>query len=214
MPAVSPDSRWCAWSMSRPPPRSPTACNQMAEGRVAVFDFGGGTFDISILNIKGGIFEVLATNGDTHLGGDDIDRVLVDCDAGRRARLDSRSIATSGTAPGWLPRTPRSALAISRRSRAETRSCRSRDHANAHPRRVRTDGRAADRSHARTMPAARSRTRGSTPARNRRGRAGRRFDPDAAGAPAGRGACSAASRSARSIRIRSSLSAPRCRRAS
>ena len=52
--------------------------NQMAEGRVAVFDFGGGTFDISILNIKGGIFEVLATNGDTHLGGDDIDRAIVD----------------------------------------------------------------------------------------------------------------------------------------
>jgi molecular chaperone DnaK len=52
--------------------------NQMAEGRVAVYDFGGGTFDISILNIKGGIFEVLATNGDTHLGGDDIDRLLVD----------------------------------------------------------------------------------------------------------------------------------------
>src|SRR3984893_5551763 len=52
--------------------------NQMAEGRVAVYDFGGGTFDISILNIKGGIFEVLATNGDTHLGGDDIDRLLVE----------------------------------------------------------------------------------------------------------------------------------------
>jgi Fe-S protein assembly chaperone HscA len=52
--------------------------NQQAEGRVAVFDFGGGTFDISILNIKGGIFEVLATNGDTHLGGDDVDRVLID----------------------------------------------------------------------------------------------------------------------------------------
>src|SRR6266852_229138 len=52
--------------------------NQMAEGRVAVYDFGGGTFDISILNIKGGIFEVLATSGDTHLGGADIDRLLVD----------------------------------------------------------------------------------------------------------------------------------------
>jgi molecular chaperone DnaK len=48
-----------------------------AEGKVAVYDFGGGTFDISLLNIKGGIFEVLATNGDTHLGGDDIDRALV-----------------------------------------------------------------------------------------------------------------------------------------
>ncbi|HVA39323.1 MAG TPA: Hsp70 family protein, partial [Candidatus Binataceae bacterium] len=52
--------------------------HEMAEGRVAVYDLGGGTFDISILNIKGGIFEVLATNGDTHLGGDDFDRLLVD----------------------------------------------------------------------------------------------------------------------------------------
>ncbi len=51
---------------------------KMAEGRVAVYDLGGGTFDISILNIKGGVFEVLATNGDTHLGGDDIDRAVVD----------------------------------------------------------------------------------------------------------------------------------------
>jgi molecular chaperone DnaK len=52
--------------------------NQMAEGNVAVYDLGGGTFDISILSIKEGIFEVLATNGDTHLGGDDIDHALVD----------------------------------------------------------------------------------------------------------------------------------------
>jgi molecular chaperone DnaK len=49
-----------------------------AEGKVAVYDLGGGTFDISLLNIKGGVFEVLATNGDTHLGGDDLDRALVD----------------------------------------------------------------------------------------------------------------------------------------
>ena len=52
--------------------------NKREAGNVAVFDFGGGTFDISILSIKEGIFEVLATNGDTHLGGDDIDRVIVD----------------------------------------------------------------------------------------------------------------------------------------
>jgi molecular chaperone DnaK len=50
---------------------------KLAEGRVAVYDFGGGTFDISILNVKGGVFEVLATNGDTHLGGDDIDGAIV-----------------------------------------------------------------------------------------------------------------------------------------
>ena len=65
--------------------------HQMAEGRVAVYDLGGGTFDISILNIKGGIFEVLATNGDTHLGGDDFDRLLVDlllADLAPERRLD------------------------------------------------------------------------------------------------------------------------------
>jgi len=47
------------------------------EGVIAVYDFGGGTFDISILRLHEGIFEVLATNGDTHLGGDDIDHLLM-----------------------------------------------------------------------------------------------------------------------------------------
>lgn len=47
------------------------------EGIVAVYDMGGGTFDISILKLHDGIFEVLATNGDTHLGGDDIDNLLI-----------------------------------------------------------------------------------------------------------------------------------------
>jgi len=46
-------------------------------GTIAVYDFGGGTFDISILRLHDGIFEVLATNGDTHLGGDDIDNLLL-----------------------------------------------------------------------------------------------------------------------------------------
>lgn len=45
--------------------------------KVAVFDLGGGTFDISILEIGEGVFEVLATNGDTHLGGDDFDNVII-----------------------------------------------------------------------------------------------------------------------------------------
>jgi Fe-S protein assembly chaperone HscA len=47
------------------------------EGIVAVYDLGGGTFDISILRLHDGIFEVLATNGDTHLGGDDVDNLLL-----------------------------------------------------------------------------------------------------------------------------------------
>ena len=45
---------------------------------IAVYDFGGGTFDCSILEIGDGVFEVKATNGDTHLGGDDLDRVIID----------------------------------------------------------------------------------------------------------------------------------------
>ncbi len=48
------------------------------EGKVAVFDLGGGTFDISILDIGDGVFEVLSTSGDTHLGGDDFDDALID----------------------------------------------------------------------------------------------------------------------------------------
>jgi Fe-S protein assembly chaperone HscA len=47
------------------------------EGIIAVYDFGGGTFDVSILKLHEGIFEVIATNGDTHLGGDDIDNLLI-----------------------------------------------------------------------------------------------------------------------------------------
>ena len=46
--------------------------------KIAVYDFGGGTFDITILELGDGVFEVLATNGDTHLGGDDVDQVIMD----------------------------------------------------------------------------------------------------------------------------------------
>ncbi len=50
--------------------------DQRREGTFAVFDLGGGTFDVSILKLEGGVFEVLSTGGDTHLGGDDFDRVV------------------------------------------------------------------------------------------------------------------------------------------
>merc|ERR550517_1507813 len=48
------------------------------EKRVLIFDLGGGTFDVSLLNIEGGLFQVLATAGDTHLGGEDFDNALVE----------------------------------------------------------------------------------------------------------------------------------------
>jgi molecular chaperone DnaK len=50
---------------------------RLAKGVIAVYDLGGGTFDISVLRVKDGVFEVLATNGNTHLGGDDFDRAVV-----------------------------------------------------------------------------------------------------------------------------------------
>ena len=53
--------------------------------KVAVYDLGGGTFDISILELGGGVFEVKSTNGDTHLGGDDFDQVIIDWLAGEFA---------------------------------------------------------------------------------------------------------------------------------
>ena len=56
--------------------------------KVAVFDFGGGTFDISILDIGDNVFEVLATNGDTHLGGDDLDELLINYIADEFKRTD------------------------------------------------------------------------------------------------------------------------------
>jgi len=52
--------------------------DQKNRGTIAVYDLGGGTFDISILKVEDGVFQVLATNGDTHLGGDDIDRLLTE----------------------------------------------------------------------------------------------------------------------------------------
>jgi len=67
--------------------------HRLGQGTIAVYDLGGGTFDISILRVKDGIFEVLATNGDTRLGGDDFDRVLMlwlleDIQARHHAELD------------------------------------------------------------------------------------------------------------------------------
>ncbi len=85
MPAASPASKCCASSTSRPRRRSPTASTSATPGIIAVYDFGGGTFDISILRVEDGVFQVLSTNGDTHLGGDDIDRLLIELDVLGRA---------------------------------------------------------------------------------------------------------------------------------
>jgi Fe-S protein assembly chaperone HscA len=73
--------------------------DQRNQGTIAVYDLGGGTFDISILRLHEGVFQVLATNGDTRLGGDDIDRRLADLllekvPASHRAHPDIMQAAT------------------------------------------------------------------------------------------------------------------------
>ncbi len=66
--------------------------------KVAVFDLGGGTFDISILEIGDGVFEVLSTNGDTHLGGDDFDQVIIDYLAEQFKNKEGFDLRTDRTA--------------------------------------------------------------------------------------------------------------------
>jgi len=77
-------------------------------GTIAVYDLGGGTFDISILRVEDGVFQVLATNGDTHLGGDDIDRVLTE--------LVLAEHAGTSTAGAGQPTLPAEALQAMRKA--------------------------------------------------------------------------------------------------
>lgn len=69
------------------------------ERTIAVYDLGGGTFDISILRISGGIFEVLSTHGDTYLGGDDFDRALADAIAKKAEVSGGRCKPHTGATP-------------------------------------------------------------------------------------------------------------------
>jgi len=64
------------------------------ETTIAVYDLGGGTFDISILKITDGVFDVLSTNGDTYLGGDDIDRAIIDYWLGQKS-IDIKVLQTN-----------------------------------------------------------------------------------------------------------------------
>src|SRR5213075_1500985 len=64
--------------------------DKKSEGMFAVYDLGGGTFDISILKLTGGVFEVKSTGGDTALGGDDFDRALAELLAKKRGLTDEQ----------------------------------------------------------------------------------------------------------------------------
>jgi molecular chaperone HscA len=81
--------------------------NQGEDKTIAVYDLGGGTFDLSILNLHDGIFEVLATHGDTFLGGDDFDKRIVDLWS---PQLNQKSILYSDTALRLLAEKAKTAL--------------------------------------------------------------------------------------------------------
>lgn len=68
----------CASSTSRRQQRLAYGLDKDKDETILVFDLGGGTFDVSILELSEGTFEVQATNGDTHLGGDDFDQKIID----------------------------------------------------------------------------------------------------------------------------------------
>ena len=77
-PVKLPDLKLKELLMNRLLPLLAYGLDKKNSEKIAVYDLGGGTFDISILEIGDGVIEVKATNGDTHLGGDDFDAVIVD----------------------------------------------------------------------------------------------------------------------------------------
>jgi len=95
--------------------------DQRKEGLVAVYDFGGGTFDVSILSIEAGVFRVLSTSGDTHLGGDDLDRELVALIL-EEARPAPALAADAGFLQGLRLAAERCKLELTRQPRAELRA--------------------------------------------------------------------------------------------
>ena len=167
------------------------------DGTVAVYDFGGGTFDISILKLHEGIFEVIATNGDTHLGGDDIDNLLIAIaidDIQGDLGIDVRRNAEIVQAIRKAVIDAKIALSANDTTTLDVelpggKALPARDHARA----VRAAHSAGRQSHGRPGQAGDQRRRPHRPA-DRRSRAGRRFDAHPAGAQVGRRACSSASR--------------------
>ncbi len=141
-------------------------------GTIAVYDLGGGTFDISILKVEDGVFQVLATNGDTHLGGDDIDRLLtelvLDGDRGAAARASrraacrdrSRPSARRSSRPSWISPSARRPRSASSRRPGFPAGYRAAHHA----RRVR----AADSCRSSSGRSGRAARRSPTPASSRR----------------------------------------------
>src|SRR5256712_2135566 len=89
-------------------------------GIIAVYDLGGGTFDISILRVEDGVFQVLSTNGDTHLGGDDIDLLLMkQVLDDQQVRLPSRSLRPGKPDTTYEGRAPEVVSGVSRTGQSD-----------------------------------------------------------------------------------------------
>jgi molecular chaperone DnaK len=93
--------------------------------KIAVFDLGGGTFDVSILEIGDGVFEVKATNGDTFLGGEDFDQRVIDYLADEFKKDQGIDLRKDRMALQRLKEAPRRRSASSRRRWRRTSTCRS-----------------------------------------------------------------------------------------
>jgi molecular chaperone DnaK len=187
--------------------------------KIAVFDLGGGTFDISILEVGDGVFEVRATNGDTHLGGDDFDEAIIDWlaeefkqGAGHRPAQDQMALQRLKEA------CEKAKIELSRRQQTEinlpfiTRTpAVPSTSTQPHPRQVRAAGR---RSLERTQAPCQALKDAKIGAeRHRRGHPRRRLDPHARGAGDGEGDLRQGAATARSTRTRSWRSARRSRAA-
>ncbi len=153
-------------------------------GLIAVYDLGGGTFDISILRVEDGVFQVLSTGGDTHLGGDDIDLLLMHkvlAEVGWSQSAEKvQEIRKAVIQAKWdLSDREETELNGKRFTRAEFETL------------IRPDR----RSHARAVPAGAERCR-SRRGSDRRNRARRRFDAHSARADGSSASCSARRRTA------------------
>ena len=157
--------------------------DERAEGTVAVYDLGGGTFDVSILKLRGGVFEVLATSGDTRLGGDDFDVRLADLFSPSCPNALRR--APAGAGPGARDGGAREACAVGRDADRRSSWPRPRDGSirrDRASRRVRGAGARPRRAHGPAVPAG-AQGRRPRAGGHRRGRRGRRRHAHAARAP-------------------------------
>ncbi len=160
------------------------------DGVVAVYDFGGGTFDISILKLHEGIFEVIATVGDTHLGGDDIDNLLIAIALDDIAGDLGEDVRANGEAVQEIRKAVIEAkilLSVAKTAMLNVADLPSGKKISAgdHAQPVRGAGRWRDCADGGPLQAG-SEGCGADDRADRRSRAGRRVDADSSGAAAGR----------------------------